>query len=171
MALSMYQASVPVFVKMLGNLRAMLAKAAAHAGAKKIEESAFLDARLSPDMFPFTSQVQIATDFAKGTAARLAGVEPPAYDDTEKSFAQLIERIDRAVAYLKTIDAGAIDGSEERPITRPIRGEPKTFSGLSYLLFFALPNFYFHTAIAYALLRHNGVDVGKNDFIGSLDTL
>ena len=112
---------------------------------------------------------QIATDFARGTVARLTGVEPPKWEDNEKSFAELIARVDRAIDAVKSFSASQVDGSESRPVTRPVRGEPKTFTGLNYLLQYSLPNFYFHTTTAYAILRHNGVDVGKGDFIGTLD--
>jgi hypothetical protein len=169
MAISMYQASVPVFVRMLTNLKNILGKGSALAQSKKIEESVLLNARLFPDMFPLTRQVHIATDFARGTGARLAGSEPPAYEDTEKTFAELISRVDRTIEYLGTLKPGQVDGSEEREIVRPIRGEPKKFSGINYLLQFALPNFYFHMTAAYAILRHNGVELGKADFIGALD--
>jgi len=169
MTLSMYQASVPLFVRMLTNLKAILQKAADHAKAKKIDESALLNARLYPDMFALTRQVQIACDFARGTAARLAGSEPPAYEDTEQSFAELVSRVERSIEYLRTLKAAQIDGSEAREIVRPIRGEPKKFTGINYLLQFALPNFFFHVSTAYAILRHSGVEIGKTDYIGALD--
>jgi hypothetical protein len=169
MPLSIYQASVPVFLRTLTNLKNILAKGAAHAQGRKIDEAAFMQARLFPDMFPFTSQVHIATDMARGGAARLAGSEPPKFEDTEKTFAELIDRVDRTIAYIKTLPESQFDGAETRTITRPVRGQPHAFSGLGYLQQFILPNLYFHTATAYALLRHNGVDVGKADFIGSLD--
>jgi hypothetical protein len=168
MALTMYQASVPQFIKMLGNLKSILDKAAAHATSKKIDESVFVNARLSPDMLPLTAQVQIATDFARGTTARLVGVEPPKVEDNEKSFAELTARIDAAIAYVRTFSAAQVDGSETRQITRTIRGAPKTFSGQDYLIQFSLPNFYFHVTTAYAILRHNGVEIGKLDFLGPL---
>jgi uncharacterized protein len=168
MALTMYQASVPQFIKMLGNLKSILDKAATHATSKKIDESVFVNARLSPDMLPLTAQVQIATDFARGTTARLVGVEPPKVEDNEKSFAELTARIDAAIAYVRTFSAGQVDGSETRQITRTIRGAPKTFSGQDYLIQFSLPNFYFHVTTAYAILRHNGVEIGKLDFLGPL---
>ena len=167
MTISMYQASVPAFIRTLGNLRGIVEKAAAHAQEKKIDESVFLAARLFPDMLAFTRQVQIATDFARGTAARLAGSEPPSDEDKEQTFAELTARIDRAIAFLRTLAPAQIDGSEGREIVRPIRGEPKKFTGLDYLLQYALPNFYFHTTTAYAILRHNGIVIGKGDFIGS----
>jgi len=169
MNLSMYQASVPLLIKMLTNLKAIVQKAAAHAQAKKIDESALLNARLFPDMFVLTRQIQIACDFARATGARLAGVEPPTYEETEQSFAELLSRIDRSMEYLRTLTPKQIDGSETREIVRPIRGEPKKFTGMSYLLEFALPNFFFHVTTAYAILRHNGIDIGKADFIGALD--
>jgi hypothetical protein len=169
MTISMYQISVPVFVKMLTNLKGILDKAAAHAQTKKIDESVFLDARLYPDMFPFTRQVQLACDFGRGTGARLAGREPPAAGEGQKSFAELTALIDNAVDYLRSLNAAEIDGSEVRKIVRQLRGEPRTFTGIDYLLKLALPNFFFHATTAYAILRHNGVDVGKGDFIGSLE--
>ena len=169
MTLSMYQSSAPVFVKMLGNLKGILEKAAAHAQAKKIDESAFLTARLFPDMLPFTSQIHIATDFARGTCARLAGAEPPSIESNEKSFAELISRVDRSIDYINTLKAGAIDGSEGRAIVRQVRGAPVKFTGQNYLLKYALPNFYFHMSMAYALLRQGGVELGKMDFIGAKD--
>ena len=167
MTISMYQASVPVFIRTLGNLKSILEKAAAHAQERKIDESAFMTARLFPDMLAFNRQVQIATDFARGTAARLAGSEPPSYEDKEQTFADLIARVERTVAFLRTLSPAQVDGSEGREIVRPIRGEPKKFTGLDYLLQYALPNFYFHTTTAYAILRHNGLVIGKGDFIGS----
>ena len=169
MTISMYQASAPVFAKTLGNLKTILEKAAAHAAAKKIDESAFLTARLFPDMLPFTRQIHIATDFGRGTCARLAGAEPPSIDENEKSFAELISRIDRSIDYIKSLKAPAIDGSEGREIVRQVRGAPVTFTGQNYLLKYALPNFYFHVSMAYALLRQGGVEIGKMDFIGSPD--
>jgi hypothetical protein len=169
MAISMYQASVPVFVRMLTNLRAILNKAAAYAQARKIDETALLDARLFPDMFPLTRQVRLACDFARGTAARLAGKEPPAFEETEKTLAELIARIDRSLDYIRTVARGEIEGSEAREIVRPVRGEPKKFTGLNYLLQYALPNFFFHTTTAYAILRHNGLEIGKADYVGQLD--
>jgi hypothetical protein len=167
MSITMYQSSVPQFVHMLGNLKAILEKGAAYAAAKKIDESVLVGARLFPDMFPLTVQVQIAADFARGTAARLAGVEPPKVEDNEKNFAELIARVDNAIAYVRTFTAAQIDGSETRQVTRTIRGTPKTFTGQDYLIKFALPNFYFHLATTYAILRHNGVEVGKGDFLGA----
>jgi len=169
MTISMYQASVPVFIRMLTNLKGILGKAAAHAPAKKIDESVLLNARLYPDMFPLVKQVQIATDFARGTGARLSGTEPPSYEDNEKSLAELVARVERTLDFLRTLKPAAIDGSETREIVRPVRGEPKKFTGINYLLQYAMPNFYFHTTTAYAILRHSGVELGKGDFIGVLD--
>ena len=168
MALTMYQASVPVFLHFLGALRAVLAKAEAQAQAMKVEPAVLLQARLYPNMFPLTRQVQIAADFAKGAPARLAGLEPPPYPDTETTFAELLARLDRTTAFLKTLPAAAIDGQEERTIELKVGGQPLTFKGLPYLLNFALPNFFFHATTAYAILRHNGIDLGKGDFMGQM---
>jgi len=160
---------VPPLARMLANLKSILDKAAAHAQAKKIDESVLLNARLYPDMFPLVRQVQIACDFARATPARLAGKEPLALEETEKSFSDLVARIDRSMEYLRSLSPGDIDGSEAREIVRPVRGEPKKFTGLNYLEQFALPNFFFHATTAYAILRHCGVEIGKGDFIGALD--
>jgi hypothetical protein len=166
MAITMYQASVPVFIKLLGNLKAILEKTAAHAAAKKIEEAVFVNARLYPDMLPLSAQVQIASDSARGACARLSGAEPPPIEDKEKTLAELIARIDTTIAYLRTFKAEQLDGTETRQITRKLRGNPVTFSGVDYLLTFAMPNFYFHVTTTYAILRHNGVELGKGDFLG-----
>jgi len=160
---------VPVFVKILTNLKGVLQKAAAHAQARKIDETVLVNARLYPDMLPLAKQVQLASDFARGTAARLAGAEPPSYEDNEKTLTELMARIDRTIEFLRTKKAAEIDGSEGREIVRPVRGEPHKFTGANYLLQFAQPNVYFHAAIAYGILRHNGVPLGKADFLGSLD--
>jgi len=167
MSISVYQASVPQFIRMLGNLKGILEKAAAHAAAKKIDESALLNARLFPDMFPLTVQVQIASDFARGTSARLCGIETPAIDDNETNFAELAARVDVAMAYVKSLPAAKFEGAEGREIKRKIRGVERTFTGVDYLVQFALPNFYFHLSAAYAILRHNGIEIGKTDFLGS----
>ena len=166
MTISMYAASVPVFKHILTSLSEILDKAAAHAGAKKIEPDALLQARLFPDMFTLRRQVLIACDFAKGTSARLAGVEVPKYDDNEASFAELKARIAKTLAFIETLSAAQIDGSEDRDIT--VQAGPNTlqFKGLPYLLHYALPNFYFHVVTAYAILRHNGLELGKRDFVG-----
>ena len=166
MTLSMYQASVPVFIQGLTGLGGVIDKAAAHAAERKIDPAALLQARLYPDMFPFARQVQIATDFAKGGAARLAGVDFPAYEDSETSFEELKARVDKTIAFLRTLDAAQIDGSEERDISLVRRGETSIVKGQAYLLEQAMPNFYFHITTAYAILRHNGVEIGKRDFLG-----
>lgn len=169
MSISLYAVSVPVFVKTLSNLKGVLQKAKAHALENKIEESAFINARLYPDMLPLSSQVQIASDIARGCAARLAGVEPPSFEDKEQSFDDLVGRIDRTVDYLRSLEERKFDDAETREITRPLRGEPHTFTGVNYLLQFGMPNVYFHAATAYDILRHNGVPLGKADFLGKLD--
>lgn len=166
MAITMYQASAPVFIKLLGNLKAILEKAAAHAAARKIDESVFVNARLYPDMLPLSAQVQIASDMARGTMARLSGAEPPAIEDKEKTLAELSVRIDTAVAYVRSFQPAQIDGSETRQVTRKLRGNPVTFTGVDYLLTYAMPNFYFHVTTTYAILRHSGVELGKGDFLG-----
>lgn len=167
MTISMYQASVPVFVRMLGNLRRILEKAAAHAETAKFDPAVLVNARLFPDMFALARQVQVASDMAKGCGARLAGVEVPRYEDNEASLPQLIERIDKTVAFLKSLPANRIDGSEERAISLTLRSGNMEFTGLRYLLDFALPNFWFHLTTVYAILRHHGVALGKSDFLGS----
>ena len=166
MKLSMYQASIPVFIRTLGNLSGILAKGAAHAEAKKIDPAVLVNSRLFPDMFPLSRQVQIASDTAKGAAARLAGLEPPSYEDNEKTFPDLIARLDKTVEYLKTLKPEQIDGSEERTVNLKVAGQPMTFQGMTFLLQRALPNLYFHTTTAYNILRHNGVEVGKKDYLG-----
>jgi hypothetical protein len=166
MTISMYQASVPVFIRMLGNLKALLEKGAAHAEAKKFDGTVLADSRLFPDMFPLARQVQIATDGVKGGAARLAGIEPPKFEDNERTLAELVARVDKTIAFLQTLKAEQIDGSETRAITLQMRSGPRHFEGLGYLLNFVLPNFYFHVTTTYNLLRHNGVEIGKPDFLG-----
>lgn len=166
MTISLYQASVPPFVQSLKAAKAFLAKAAAHAEAHKIDPGVLLQSRLFPNMFPLVRQVQIAADFAKGAAARLAGMEPPKYEDRETTFAELQTRLDTTIAYLDTFKPAQIDGQEERDIVLPAGGRTLTFKGQPYLLGFVQPNFYFHLTTAYAILRHNGVDLGKGDFLG-----
>jgi len=168
MSISMYQASIPTLVHMLKNLDAILAKAAAHAETKRIDPSVLVNSRLYPDMFPLARQIQIATDMAKGCGARLAGQEPPKYEDTEASFPELSARIQKTIAYLGSLKAEAIDGSEERAITLKLRDASVTFRGTAYRLNFVLPNFYFHVTTTYAILRHNGVELGKQDFLGKI---
>ena len=167
MSLTMYQASIPVFVRMLGNLSAILDKAAAHAEAKKIDPSVFINARLAPDMFPLSRQVQIATDMAKGCAARLAGIEVPSYEDNESTFAELHARIAKTIAFIESVSVSQIDGSEERQITLKFGSHELNFLGQAYLLDFVLPNFHFHLTTTYAILRHNGVEIGKKDYTGT----
>ena len=169
MSLSMYAATVPPMRLMLKNLSAVMAKAEAHCEAKKIDPTAFLGARLYPDMLPLTKQVQIASDTAKGAAARLANVEIPKFDDTETTFAELHGRIDKTVAFLDTLTEAQFAGSDTRTITLPLRAGPQDFTGLDFLTLRANPNFFFHVTTAYALLRHGGVEIGKNDYLtGSL---
>ncbi|CAG4883090.1 conserved protein of unknown function [Georgfuchsia toluolica] len=167
MTISMYEASVPRLINLLRNLDAILAKAKAHAAAKKIDQNALLSARLFPDMFPLVKQVQIATDHAKGAVARLAGIDVPKYEDAEQSFDELQARISRTIVFVESIGARQIDGSEEREIQFTIGGHDLKFTGMTYLLGFALPNFYFHLVTAYNILRHNGVEIGKRDYIGN----
>jgi hypothetical protein len=168
MTLSMYQASVPVFVQGLNSLSAILDKAAAQAAERRIDPSVLLNDRLAPDMLPFTRQAQIASDHAKGATARLAGTEVPKFEDVEKTFDELKQRLSRVTAFVRGFDTAQIDGSEEREITLPIGSNTITFTGQAYLLHFALPNFFFHLTTAYAILRHNGIAIGKRDFIGSV---
>ena len=167
MSLTMYQASIPVFIRMLGNLSSILDKAAAHAEAKKIDPAIFINARLAPDMYPLSRQVQIATDVVKGCAARLAGIEVPSFEGNEATFPELQARIAKTVAFLQSVSAGQIDGSEERTVTLKVHGKDSDFSGQRYFLNFVLPNFYFHITTAYAILRHNGLELGKKDFVGN----
>lgn len=168
MPLSMYQASVPAFLKMLGNLTALLDKAESHAAERKIDETVLLNWRLAPDMFPLTRQILIACDFAKGTSARLAGAEVPKYDDTEKTFAELKARIAKTAKFVESLKRADIDGSEDRDISIAVAGQELRFKGEPYLVHFALPNFYFHAATAYDILRTCGVQIGKRDFIGAI---
>lgn len=166
MTLSMYQASVPQFTRMLNNLIAILEKAAAHCEARKIDPLVLTQYRLYPDMFNFAKQVQTACDHARNGAARLAGQEAPRLENTERSFPELIERVRSTIAYLETFRPEQIDGSETREVVVK-RGETvNTYPGLEYLVQRALPNFYFHVATAYDILRHNGVELGKRDYIG-----
>lgn len=168
MTISMYQASIPVLIKRLNALSQVLAKAEENSAARKIDPAVFLSARLAPDMLSLTQQVQIASDNAKGIASRLADREIPSYEDNEASFAELQERIAKTVRYLEDFAPADIDGSEERPVEMRLRGGPAKFTGQQYLLGFGMPNFYFHVVTAYGILRHNGVPLGKPDFIGSI---
>ena len=166
MPISMYQASAPRFANILRNLSAILEKAEAHCAAKKIEPTALTSYRLFPDMFPLTRQVQIACDTAKGATARLAGVDIPKHEDTEQTFAELKARIAKTIDFVESVSASKIDGSDEKEIVLQMRSGERRFKGMQYLLGHAYPNFYFHVTTAYNILRHNGVEVGKADFIG-----
>lgn len=168
MTLSMYQASIPNFIHGLGNLSAILTKAEAYATARKFDPSVLVNFRLAPDMFPLSKQVQIVTDIVKGGAARLAGIEVPSFPDTETTFAQLQARIAKTVAFLNTITPAQIDGSEEKAISLKVGGQDMSFKGQAYLLTFVIPNFYFHITTTYAILRHNGLEIGKKDFLGAI---
>jgi uncharacterized protein len=167
-ALSMYQASVPGLIRLLDSLSAILDKAAAFAATKKIDETVLTSARLAPDMYALAKQVQLASDAAKGCGARLAGVDVPSYADTETTFPELKDRIGKTIAFLKTLDAKAFDGSEGKPITLKLGGQETTFSGFDYLFYFVLPHFHFHVTTAYDILRHNGLELTKKDYLGKL---
>lgn len=165
---AIYASSIPVFQQMLGGLKEVLRKAEAHATEKKIDPNALLQARLFPDMFPLLRQVQVATDFAKSVSARLAGVEVPKLEETEQTFAELQARIDTVLAFMEGLDVAKFDEAATREIvTQAGTPKEKRFTGQSYLLNYGLPHFFFHTTTAYAILRHNGVEVGKKDYIGS----
>jgi hypothetical protein len=168
MSISMHSASLPIFTRMLGNISQWLDKAEAHAQAKKFEPSVYLATRLAPDMLPFTRQIQMACDACKFGFARLAGVEAPRFEDNEASFAELRERIRKTLDFIQSVPAAQIDGTEDKDITVPRRAGPIVLKGEFYLKHFVLPNFFFHVTTTYALLRHNGVDLGKNDYLGAL---
>ena len=168
MTLSMYQASIPGFVRALENFSAILDKAVASAEARKIDPAVLVSARLAPDMHPLSRQIQIATDSVKGGAARLAQVEIPSYPDTETTFPELKERLAKTVAFLKTITEAQLDGSEDRTVTMKAGPRELSFTGRDYLFNFVIPNMFFHLTATYAILRHNGVDVGKMDFLGAI---
>ncbi|MDI1232425.1 MAG: DUF1993 domain-containing protein [Methylobacter sp.] len=163
----MFTTSIPVFKQMLNSLSTILAKAEAYADEKKIEPNVLLEARLFPDMFPLKRQVQIAADFAKGVSARLAGVEVPAYDDNEQTFSELQARITQTLEFIESLKPEQFEGSETREIVlRPGTPKEKILAGQSYLLSYGLPQFFFHITTAYAILRSNGLNVGKGDFMG-----
>jgi hypothetical protein len=163
----MYTAAIPVFKQMLGGLATILAKAEAHAAGKGIEPTALTQARLFPDMFPLSKQVQIACDFARGVSARLAGAEVPKYDDNEQTFAELRDLIARTIGFIDGFPPVQFDGSAQREIvTRPGTPKERRFDGQTYLLSYGLPQFFFHVTTAYALLRHNGIEIGKRDYMG-----
>ena len=166
MKISMYQASIPTMVRALTNLTAVLEKGAAQLDAKKIDPAVLVASRLYPDMFPLVKQVQIASDISKGGAARLAQVDPPAFEDNEASFPDLVARLRKTIAFLETLKPEQIDGSEERTVTWQTRTSTKSMQGMPYLLTHVLPNVFFHVTTAYNILRHNGVEIGKQDFLG-----
>ena len=166
MTLSMYQAAVPVFIRALGNLKHVLQKGAEHAKAKNVTDEVLLQTRLIPDMLPLVKQVQIAADMATRGSARLAGVEPKSFEDNETTLEQLYSRIDSAIEYIKTFKPEQIDGSEARTIVLKMRSGEMTFEGQAYLLYFVIPNVFFHCTTAYNILREAGTEIGKNDFIG-----
>lgn len=168
MSISMHSASVPVFVRMLGNLLAWLDKAEAHAAARKFDTSVLLASRLAPDMLNFTKQIQIGCDAAKFGVARLAGLEAPKFEDNEATLDELRARIRKTIDYVQSVPAAQIDGTEDKDITVPRRDGPMVIKGEPYLKHFVMANFYFHVTTAYALLRHNGVDLGKSDYLGAL---
>ena len=168
MTISMYQASVPRIINMLGNLSRIIEKAQAHADAKKIDPAAIIDFRLYPDMFSLCRQVQIATDTAKSVVARLAGADIPAYEDNERSFDDLKARIAKTIAFVETFKPAQIDGTEDKDIVTK-RGDKEThYKGMQFLLTHAMPNVYFHVTTAYNILRHNGVEIGKRDYLGTV---
>ena len=167
MKISVHAMSVDVFTHALGNLSALLEKAVANARERKFEPAVLLGARLAPDMFPLTRQVQIACDVAKNSVARLAAQEPPRFPDTEASFEELHARIARTIDYLRGVPASALEGAETRDIKLPSGDRTLEFKGLEFLERWAIPNVFFHITTAYAILRHNGVDIGKRDFLGN----
>ena len=166
MTISMHSASIPTYTHMLGNLAHFLDKAQAFIDARKIDPNAILNYRLYPDMLPFTRQVQIACDSAKNGVARIAGVEAPKFEDNEASIAQLKARIEKTVAFLNSVPADKLDGTEDKDITFPIgKEQTRTMKGEAYLKHWSFPNFFFHVTTAYAILRHNGVELGKQDYL------
>jgi uncharacterized protein len=167
MKISMHQASAPRFANILRNLSAILDKAQAFADDKKLDPAVLPGCRLVADMFPLSRQVQIACDTAKGAVARLAGLEVPKHDDTEQTLTELKARIAKTLAFIEGVQAAQVEGSEDREVVLRQRGQDVRFNGLQYLLGFALPNFYFHVTTAYGILRANGVELGKRDFIGT----
>lgn len=168
MSITMYSASVPIFVRMLTNLSGWLDKAEAHATAKKFDPSVYLTSRLAPDMLPFTKQIQIGCDAAKFAMARLTDTTAPKFDDNETTLADLRVRVQKTIDYVQSIPAAQLEGTEEKDVTIPRRDGTMTLKGEAYLKNFVLPNFFFHVTTTYALLRHNGVDLGKGDYLGAL---
>ena len=167
MTITMHSASAPIFTRMLGNLLNWLDKAEAYAAAKKFDPAVLLTARLAPDMLPFKTQVQIACDTAKFAVARIAGIEAPKFEDNETTVAELRERIRKTIDFVASVPADKLVGSEERDVVVPRRDGSVTYKAEAYLKTNVLPNFFFHITTAYALLRHNGVDVGKGDYLGA----
>ena len=167
MTISMYQASVPRFVNILGNLSNILDKAQAHVDARKLDAATLTSYRLFPDMLPMTTQVQIACDTAKGVVARLAGVEIPAYEDNEKTLGDLKARVAKTIAFIQTMKPGQIDGTEDKEIVVKRRDKETRYKGMQFLLGHAIPNFYFHVTTTYNILRHNGIELGKRDYLGN----
>lgn len=168
MSVSLYEVSIPIFTLSLNNLAAILDKAAAHAEAKKVEPNVLATTRLIADMLPLSAQIQIACDTAKGAAARLAGVEAPKHADTEATIAELKARVDKTLAFIKSIKPEQLANAEMREIILQFPQSTMKFTGLNYLTNFVLPNFFFHMTMAYALLRKNGVELGKRDFLGPI---
>ena len=166
MTISMYDLSIPVFVKKLKNVSAILDKANHYAETKKFDSVNLVTARLAPDMLPLARQVQIATDVVKGCAARLAGIDVPSYPDTESTISELQARIQKTIDFLEGITVSQVQGSETRAIDLKVGGQDKHFTGQEYLSYFVIPNFYFHITTTYAILRHNGLDIGKKDYLG-----
>jgi uncharacterized protein len=167
MAMTMYTASVPVCIRMLGNLSTFLDKAEAFCIAKKVEPSVLLAARLAPDMLPLSKQIHIACDASKFAVSRIIGIEAPKFDDNETNIAEFKERIAATIAFLKTIKPEQLNGTEDNDVQVPIRGTPMAFKAEAYLKHFAMANMWFHVSTAYNILRHNGVELGKMDFLGS----
>lgn len=167
MAISMYQVSLPIFVRQLSGLAGCMKKAQALYAEKKYDESTLLSYRFYPDMFSFSKQVQAATDHARNCTALLAGLEAPKYEDNEKSLAELIARVEKTIVWLKTVKPGQVDGTEGKTVIVKMRDREMSFTGLELLLNRSMPNFYFHITTAYDIIRHNGVEIGKRDFMGA----
>ncbi len=168
MKISVQALSIDIFTHALGNLSAILDKGAAHAAARKFDSNVLVASRLAPDMLPLSKQVQIACDLSKNSIARLAGVEPPRFEDNEKTLEELKARIAKTIDYLKSVPPGSLEGSEDRDIKVPAGERTLEFKGLAFLQRWAIPNVFFHVTTAYNILRHNGVEIGKRDFLGSL---
>jgi uncharacterized protein len=166
MKISMYADSVGVYSRILTNLDTILDKAVAWADSRKIDHNALLGARLAPDMFPLVKQVQLVSDMSKGTVARLAGIDPPKFEDNEKTFAELKTRVAKTLAFIKSVQESSFEGAEDRDIVLKLTSRTLEFKGLSYLQDFGTPNVYFHYSMVYALLRHNGLEIGKRDYVG-----